>query len=301
MAELFERKTQKGRRYFEDRTGEIVEMECSGDCGEMKSVSDFHKNKSKLGGRVSICKECVSNYGKENKARISERNRSYYTKNRHKYKKYYKDNREYVLERSRRWSRLNRERHDSKRNEWREKNPEYNRLYYVTNYEKILKYGQKYQRKNREQVNGYKQKWKRNNRDKVLLYGQRRRARKSGLIDDFTIEQHAEILMGFNGCSLTEEHYDIHMDHVIPLSTVHGGTTYGNMIPLRSDLNISKGYRNIFEWFNANRERFGLSQAKFDALIEWLAEANEMTVDEYRDYVYWCHANPRELNESEAN
>jgi hypothetical protein len=66
-------------------------------------------------------------------------------------------------------------------------------------------------------------------------------------------------------------------------------------------LNRSKFTNNIFEWFETNRQRFELSQEKFDRLIEWLASANAMTVEEYRDYVYWCHANPRTVDEINEN
>lgn len=93
------------------------------------------------------------------------------------------------------------------------------------------------------------------------------------------------------GCALTGSD-DIHWDHVIPVSIGHGGTILGNMIPLRSDLNVSKNNRNIFEWFPLAKKRFNLSQTKFDELIEYLAKVNDMTTNEYRDYVYWCHDNP---------
>ena len=100
-------------------------------------------------------------------------------------------------------------------------------------------------------------------------------------------------------CALTGE-TDITEEHAIPLSIGHGGTIHGNMWPLCKRLNSSKYNKNIFEWFEANRQRFELSQAKFDRLIEWLAAANDMTVEEYRDFVYWCHANPNDVLESEA-
>lgn len=100
-------------------------------------------------------------------------------------------------------------------------------------------------------------------------------------------------------CALTGESV-IHLDHVIPLAIGHGGTLVKNIIPLRKDLNLNKKDKNIFEWFDANKERFNLPQERFDRLIEWLASANAMSVDEYRDYVYWCHANPRSIDELKA-
>jgi hypothetical protein len=57
----------------------------------------------------------------------------------------------------------------------------------------------------------------------------------------------------------------------------------------------------FIEWVEANRQRFNLEQERFDRLIEWLGKANEMTVEEYRDYVYECHANPNANEDAEAN
>ena len=86
----------------------------------------------------------------------------------------------------------------------------------------------------------------------------------------------------------------------MPISIGHGGTTYGNMWPLCIRLNSSKHNKNIFDWFETNRQRLELSQDKFDTLIKYLADANGKTVEEYRGYVYWCHENPRTLEELET-
>jgi hypothetical protein len=154
-------------------------------------------------------------------------------------------------------------------------------------------------------VNAFKERIEESRRIKsketARLCLQRRLARKRYLPDDFTAEQLSQVINVFNGgCALTGERV-FHWDHVVPLSVGHGGTTYGNMIPLRGDLNISKSNRNIFEWFEANRQLFKLEQERFNRLIEWLGKANGMTVEEYRDYVYECHANPNEINDAKAN
>jgi hypothetical protein len=57
----------------------------------------------------------------------------------------------------------------------------------------------------------------------------------------------------------------------------------------------------FIEWVETNRQRFYQDQKRFDRLIEWLDKANGMTVEEYRDYVYECHANPNEINDNVAN
>jgi hypothetical protein len=148
-------------------------------------------------------------------------------------------------------------------------------------------------------IKKFKQVWQKNNREKTSAAAQRRRARKVSLPYDLTEEEIDIILSRFNGCVLTGD-ISFHLDHVIPLAIGHGGTTFGNISPLRSDLNMSKSDRNIFEWFDSVRQRFELSQENFDTLIEWLASVNEMTVEEYRDYVYWCHENPRSIDENKT-
>jgi hypothetical protein len=113
----------------------------------------------------------------------------------------------------------------------------------------------------------------RNNPDKNKLRQHRRRARRKSLPNDFTNEQMSQTYEYFGGCALTGA-AEVDWDHVVPLVSGFGGTTFGNMVPLRGDLNKSKNDANIFEWFERNKERFNLEQARFDRLIEWLASVN---------------------------
>jgi hypothetical protein len=129
----------------------------------------------------------------------------------------------------------------------------------------------------------------------------KRRARKVNLPDTLTVEEY-EIALEYFGrsCALTGQTVDLEQEHAIPISIGHGGTAFENCYPMANGLNQSKNNNNIFEWFEANRQRFELSQERFDKLIAWLASANAMTIEEYRDHVYWCHANPRTIDELEA-
>jgi hypothetical protein len=147
--------------------------------------------------------------------------------------------------------------------------------------------------KDREKFKLYAKQWQSKNQEKMKRHYHLRLARKRSLPDDLTAAQLAFTLCEFNDrCFITGDS-NTHLDHVIPLAVGQGGTTYGNMIPLRADLNLSKNDKNIFEWFEANRQRFELSQERFDSGIAWLASANAMTVEEYRNHVYWCHENKR--------
>lgn len=124
----------------------------------------------------------------------------------------------------------------------------------------------------------------------------RRKARREALVDDFTDEERVTMFESFgNVCALTGKDVPLHVDHVLPLAIGHGGTTLSNMLPIGQRLNSSKGAKNIFEWYEADGERFEVLPELFDKAIGYLAELNEMTTQEYRDYVYECHANPNDI------
>jgi hypothetical protein len=187
------------------------------------------------------------------------------------------------------------------RAEYREANKEYHaelkRKWREVNKEHVTKYREATKERRAENMRN----WTRNNIDKRAINQQRRRARKAKLEDTLTTERYAVTLEYFgNACAITGRTENLEKEHAIPLSIGHGGTTFGNCYPMSSGLNQSKFKHNIFEWFEANRQRFNLEQERFDRLIEWLGKANGMTVEEYRDYVYECHANPNVIHEDKA-
>jgi hypothetical protein len=267
---LTEKKNRKGTTYFEDESGNIVAKNCA-KCNEVKTLDDYPKHKAGLGGRESSCKRCKAGYYAENKADYVRR---------------YESNKEHYQELMRIYYATN-----------KESLSEYQRKYNAENKEYIAERYRKYCDANREYLTELSRNWRRNNPEKATLIAERRRARKQSLPDDFAEDQLLETLASFGGCALTGEASNLHWDHVIPLATGFGGTIFGNMIPLRGDLNTSKNDANIFEWFRANKERFSLSQSKFDRLVEWLASVNVMTTDEYRSFVNECFENKRNAGE----
>lgn len=129
-----------------------------------------------------------------------------------------------------------------------------------------------------------------------------RLAHKRSLPDTLTETQRSGTYTLFKDkCSLTGESKNLNMEHTLPLGIGHGGTTRENIVPMRMDLNISKGDRNVFEWFESNRERFNLNRRKFDDMIAYLAKVNGVTTKEYRDFVFWCHDNPRTVEHTEID
>lgn len=173
----------------------------------------------------------------------------------------------------RKWASENKDKVDSHTAKWLQENP-------GKNAERSLAYAEE----NRDKMRETTRQWQRENVDKMNAKNNRYKARKIGLPDTLTDDERDSILRKFNGgCALTGSE-DFHLDHVIPLASGSGGTTIGNIVPLRSDLNISKSDGNLFTWFETNRERFELSSERFDTLITHLADVNGMSPQQYREY-----------------
>lgn len=126
----------------------------------------------------------------------------------------------------------------------------------------------------------------------------KRRAIDYHLGYDFTVDSNEKIFG--KTCVMTGE-TDIAYDHFIPLIWRHGGSYNRNMYPLIRRLNSSKWSHNPFKWFDENRERFNLDPDKFNALVSKLAELNELTTEEYVNFVNWCDSNRRTEEEMEQS
>ena len=256
--------------YYEDIEGEIVAKKCRG-CEKIIPINNFHISKKGLAGRNSRCKECVSRYEKK-RFEINKQDNEWYKNH---------------LKRSAVWKERNQERMQ-----------EYNMEYRLKNKERRRHTWREWSERNRGYLKMRDKLRREANPEYFRMRNSIRRARKVSLPYSLSEKEINKIKSTFKGaCSLSESVDGVHLDHVIPISIGHGGTIYENMIPLRADLNISKSNLNIFEWFADNRERFGLSQRKFDELIEYLADINDMTTKEYEEYVRWCHDNPRTIDE----
>lgn len=117
----------------------------------------------------------------------------------------------------------------------------------------------------------------------------KRAERLKNLVNDFTEEDRDNLLHKFNGkCAFTGKEVNLHMDHVIPVSWEIEGTTLSNMLPIWDSINSSKNDNNVFEWYKNNAERFDVKEELFINAMTYIAELNNMTFDEYKDYVYEC-------------
>jgi hypothetical protein len=281
----------RDRAQLEERNGEVGK-ECT-KCREWKSLSKYSKHAKCVGGVKSYCKECARIIDGSKKRQIplsiqdgligKECSKCGEWKNLSEYRE--------------------RKKYRGGRNsECRECEKIYALIKYEANKEECLENNRKWYKENRVKVNERNREYYNSDPEKFLLKEHKRLARKSSLPDTLTNRQYTKTLEYFgNACALTGKTENLEKEHAIPLSIGHGGTTFGNCYPMANGMNQSKGNKNIFEWFEANRQRFELSQERFDNLIAYLASANAMTVEEYRDYVYWCHANQRSIDEIKTN
>ncbi|WP_096436484.1 hypothetical protein [Alteribacter populi] len=254
-----EKYNRAGTKYTVDEGGEITAKVCS-ICDSLKSLNEFHKTSKGFGGRMPRCKVCSSEFRSS----------------------YYQRNKESEHLSKAMWRVTNRESESARTAKWLEKNPDYPRIYREENRAEVL------ERNNR---------WRRENPEKMRLYKQIRRTRKSSLPYKFSEDDMSEMASYFGDrCALSGEVVVWHLDHVIPLSWGCGGTVVGNILPLRPDLNSSKKDKNVFEWFEVNKVRFGLCEKKFEEAIDYIASKNNMSLSEYKSFYTALHDNFK-LNE----
>lgn len=60
------------------------------------------------------------------------------------------------------------------------------------------------------------------------------------------------------------------------------------MLPIWDSINSSKHDSNVFEWYKVKGDRFEIKEELFINAMTYIAELNDMTFDEYKDYVYEC-------------
>lgn len=99
-------------------------------CGQIKALSEFHRNKRRVDGLRSCCKSCVSNYdsiySKKNRTKKTQRNRRYYKNNKRRIlktvRKYQEREADKIRLRKRKHYELNKDRIRAKQREYSEQN-----------------------------------------------------------------------------------------------------------------------------------------------------------------------------------
>lgn len=166
--------------------------------------------------------------------------------------------------------------------EWIKNNPEKRKIAKKRYDSKPDQKKRLFENSKRRREKGLQLEWQRKNKEKVLIYSLNRRAFRTSLPNTLTEEELEKTLKKFNyKCSLSDnEEYGL--EHFIPLSWGFGGTTFENIVPMNEKINSSKGNKNPFEWI---KTRDDIDKKKWNKLIKYLAKINDLTVEEYKNFV----------------
>jgi hypothetical protein len=141
--------------------------------------------------------------------------------------------------------------------------------------------------------------WRTINPEGARMHTHLRRALKRGLPHTLTPETYSTTLQRFsNTCAILETSVKLSAEHFIALSVGHGGTTAENVYPMEQSLNSTKWRHNPFDWILTRPD---IDANRFAAVVAYLADLNGLTLDEYRQLVDWCYANPRTIDEIKAD
>lgn len=279
----------RGCPYCAGKIVEIHKLEVDGkcldarkctECGEVKPLDEFVRASSKKNGKSAKCKECNRKWRQENRE---------LTKRSHD--KWVEENIERVRENGKRWRQENRKHlKDKAREYWesisQEKREEINAKTRIRYKENIIF--------ERERNKKYRQK----NPLNVLKRKHIRRAKQKSLVSNLTDRQTKQLLHTFdNSCALTGLEDDVHIEHFIPLSWGHGGTYIGNVYPMDGSLNLSKFTNNPFDWIKREEIKQKVDLERWEKLISYLSEMNNLTTSEFEQFVYWCNSNKRTIEQ----
>lgn len=208
-------------------------------CGQVKPVSEFHKNKSKPDGLHLACKVCrkaeSKQYIDKNKESVYNRQKERYLKDRDKY-----------LDMMSRYREANKEVLKQKQKEYREKNSETkknrDRLYYAANKDKIREYREANKERRALQFKEYAQ----NNKGRIQAIKARRYTSKLKATPKWLSKVDLDLIrteyeLSAWCSSVMGEPY--HVDHIVPLQgkQVCGLHVPWNLRVIPATDNIKKG------------------------------------------------------------
>jgi 5-methylcytosine-specific restriction endonuclease McrA len=240
------------------------DKKCS-ECGEWKSVTEFHIDKNSKSGRMSKCKSC-----RNKREKILRKQRIKLHPN-------------YIIGNLQKCSKCGEDKplHEFSADK---------------NYEMGIG------TRCKECMKKYKRKWKSENKIKYQIknrdYINKRQKMIKLASNGITIRDKNKVLMLYDySCALTGAKTKIQIDHIIPLVTGQSSNSFENILPLQSKLNESKHNRNVFEWAKEKHEYFGFTLSQFNKVMTEVALRNGMSLEEYRNYVYWCFENKIDIKE----
>lgn len=213
---------------------------CRKELPETKEYFVIASNtKSGLG---AMCRECRhDSYMKK---------REYYIE---KSRKYYKENRNKILEKQKIYAEQNKEHKREYDKKYREKNRDKDKerlkIYYENNKEYLSQYIRKYYIANKESIKETNKRWVEKNCEKVRQMKRRRKNKIKQIKSDLTLEQWEEIKKFFNyECACCGKKEKLEQDHFIAVSK-GGEYTKTNIIPLCRRCNASKNDSDFNDWY----------------------------------------------------
>ena len=221
-------------------------------CGEVKTLSMFYKDRSRLDGKYPSCKSCHKAYKEANKETISKQRKAYREANKEliskRMKTYYEANRETVLKRVKAYREANKETISKQRKAYREANKELlskqRKKYREANRDAILERYRAYREANRTHLRKQYKRHYKNNKSKYLDRYVARRAQKKNntpkFIRDCPVDKKRRVFT-YNLSRLLTETTGIqhHVDHMWPIND--GGPHWsGNLQVIPAVDNLSK-------------------------------------------------------------
>ena len=247
-------------------------------CREIKPIGEFRKSSSNSSGFSSYCKKCTWELEKKRRANFDEKRKE---ANRIKGRLAKAEERLTNPEKSREICRRSHFNHKDERNATQRKKYEENPDYF-------------------KNIN---KRWRLANAERIKANNLNRKAMRKALPHSLTKENLFSLIGedGIKRCALTGETSACHYCHFIPLKWGHGGSYLANIFLALGKLNISMRTVNPFEWFEVQEIAAKLNAEKVAALISRLAAENSMTIEEFREFIYWCEQNKRTLEEVQAD
>ena len=239
-----------------DENGKTINLRYCKICNDFLEINDLNFARAKRGwlGFSARCKECDRKDREENKEQLLEQSRRYYQENKNKCSRYSKEyiqnNKEYLKRYKANYYKNNK---DTKVKEYKLKNRrnilESKKEYNATHTEDRKSYRKIYHKENKRIINEKKKEFRNNNPEVVRRDSQIRKARFKKLPREFTVKQWEQCEGHFlNECCYCGVETKLTQDHFIPLSK-NGEYTVNNIVPCCKTCNSSKNNKDFFEWY----------------------------------------------------
>lgn len=235
---------------------ETLTKKCSGECGEVKALELFGKNKNTKDNRQTYCKKCMSNYYTRNKERIAANSKEYRQSNSDEIslqRKSFRDkNKDRLSAVSREYRHNNKEAILERRAIYRSNNREplraYQRQYRLDNLEQESDRAKQWRIDNLDKARKNRRQWVKNNLGKVKYQTAKRRAAKlqrtaswanlDAIREVYRDCEEINLAAKTAGCTET-----FVVDHVIPLraSLASGLHVENNLQIITVKENLNKG------------------------------------------------------------